>query len=67
MTLQELAENFNEIKTAYEAGELNQEEYVNLLQGLDTAKAIEEGTEDLEKKSEMNRMINAALAAVSAI
>ena len=67
MTLEELEVEFRSIEEAHKAGEISQEEYINLLQAIDTSKAIGEAAEDLEKKSDLNKLINAAITAASLV
>jgi hypothetical protein len=63
----ELEYTFNEINRAYENHEISKEEYKNLLEGLEIEKAVTMNAEELQRKEELNRLINAAITVVSAV
>jgi hypothetical protein len=63
----ELEYNFNEINRAFENHEISKEEYKNLLEGLEIEKAVTMNAEELHKKEELNKLINAAITVVSAV
>ena len=65
--LVELEYTFNEINRAYENHEISKEEYKNLLEGLEIEKATTMNAEELQRKEELNKLINAAITVVSAI
>jgi len=63
----ELEYTFNEINRAYENHEISNEEYKNLLEGLEIEKAVTMNAEELQRKEELNKLINAAITVVSAV
>ena len=63
----ELEYTFNEINRAFENHEISKEEYKNLLEGLEIEKAVTMNAEELQRKEELNRLINAAITVVSAV
>jgi len=63
----ELEYNFNEINRAFENHEISKEEYKNLLEGLEIEKAVTMNAEELQRKEELNKLINAAITVVSAV
>jgi hypothetical protein len=65
--LVELEYTFNEINRAFENHEISKEEYKNLLEGLEIEKAVTMNAEELQRKEELNRLINAAITVVSAV
>ena len=65
--LVELEYTFNEINRAYENHEISKEEYKNLLEGLEIEKATTMNAEELQRKEELNKLINAAITVVSAV
>lgn len=62
-----LEEAFQGAQAMYDSGDITKEEYLNILKGFDVEKVVAEGTEDLEKKQQLNQMINAAITVVSAV
>lgn len=54
-----------EISNLYEAGNISKEEYVNLLQGLQVEDVIAANAEEMQKKEQLNMLINAAITAAS--
>ena len=65
--LVELEYTFNEINRAFENNEISKEEYKNLLEGLEVEKATTMNAEELQRKEELNKIINAAITVVSAV
>jgi hypothetical protein len=63
----ELEHTFNEINRAFENQEISKEEYKNLLAGLDVERIVTMNAEELQRKEELNKIINAAINVVSAI
>jgi hypothetical protein len=63
----ELEYTFNEINRAFENHEISKEEYKNLLEGLEVEKAVTMNAEELQRKEELNKLINAAITVVSAV
>jgi hypothetical protein len=63
----ELEYTFNEINRAYENHEISKEEYKNLLEGLEIEKAVTMNAKELQRKEELNKLINAAITVVSAV
>jgi len=62
-----LEHTFNEINRAFENQEISKEEYKNLLAGLDVERIVTMNAEELQRKEELNKIINAAINVVSAI
>ena len=54
-----------EISNLYESGNISKEEYVNLLQGLQVEDVIAANAEEMQKKEQLNMLINAAITAAS--
>ena len=65
MTLDEIQAQYDEFTAMYNAGEISPAEYKDLLEGLKTSEAIAEGVEDLERKEQLNTIVNAAIDAAS--
>ena len=63
----ELEYTFNEINRAFENHEISKEEYKNLLEGLEVEKAVTMNAEELQRKEELNKLINTAITVVSAV
>jgi hypothetical protein len=63
----ELEHTFNEINRAFESQEISKEEYKNLLAGLEVERIVTMNAEELQRKEELNKIINAAINVVSAI
>ena len=63
----ELEYTFNEINRAFENHEISKEEYKNLLEGLEVEKAVTMNAEELQRKEQLNQIINAAITVVSAV
>ena len=63
----ELEHNFNEINRVFENQEISKEEYKNLLAGLEVERIVTMNAEELQRKEELNKIINAAINVVSAI
>lgn len=67
MTLQEIEQMYHEYTGIYQTGELSKDEYLNLLRGLEVEKAVSMNAEEMQKKEDLNQMINAAINIVSAV
>ena len=67
MTLQEIEQTYNDYTGMYQTGALSKDEYLNLLRGLEVEKAISMNAEEMQKKEELNQLINAAINIVSAV
>ena len=63
----ELEHTFNEINRAFESQEISKEEYKNLLAGLEVERIVTMNAEELQRKEELNKIINVAINVVSAI
>lgn len=63
--LNQLEASFNEIQSMYEAGELDKESYLNLLQGLKVEEALTVNAEELQRKEELHKYVSAAIQAAS--
>ena len=67
MTLNEIESAINEAKSIYEAGEMSELEYKNLLEGFEIEKVVTLNAEDLQKKEELNKIIKASIAGLSVV
>ena len=67
MTLQEIEQYYHQYTEIYQSGGVNKEEYLNILRGLEVEKAVSMNAEEMQKKEELNQMINAAINVVSAV
>lgn len=65
MTPQELQELVNTYKLAVERGEINKEEYVSLIYGINAMEGISDDAEGLLLKEQLNTILNAAINAAS--
>lgn len=67
MTLQEIEQTYSDYTGMYQTGALSKDEYLNLLRGLEVEKAVSMNAEEMQKKEELNQLINAAINIVSAV
>lgn len=67
MTLDDITLQYSEATNLFNNGELSKEEYLNILQGLEVEKAVVETAEDLDKKTQLNTMIVAAINIASMV
>jgi len=67
MTLNDIEQMYNEYTGMYQTGGLNKDEYLNLLRGLEVEKAVSMNAEEMQKKEQLNEIINAAINVVSAV
>lgn len=65
MTPQELQELVNSYHNAYHQGQINKDELVALLYGINIMEGIGEDAESLQKKEQLNLILNAAIQAAS--
>ena len=65
MTPQELQQLIISYHKAFEQGQINKEELVALLQGVDIMEDIGEDAESLAHKEQLNTILNAAIQAAS--
>ena len=65
MTPQELQELIISYHNAYEQGQINKEELVTLLYGVDIMEGIGEDAESLAQKEQLNVILNAAIQTAS--
>ena len=65
MTPQELQELIISYHNAYEQGQINKEELVSLLYGINIMEGIGEDAEALQTKEQLNTILNAAIQAAS--
>ena len=63
----DVEQTFNEAKSLYDNKEISKEEYLNLLQGLEVEKALTLGTEQMNKKQELQTAVQTAITAVSLV
>lgn len=67
MTLNEIRHYVAEYAKDYEEGRLSNEEYKELLAGLDLSTAITMNAEELQQKEELNTYISATINILSAV
>lgn len=67
MKITEIEHSFAEINKEYDKGNLSKEEYKDLLQGLEVEQTITENASELHRKQELQKSIEIAIKAVSAI
>ena len=67
MKITEIEYSFAEISNEYDEGNLSKEEYKDLLQGLEIEQTITENADELHRKQELQKSIETAIKAVSAI
>ena len=67
MTLNEIEQYYHQYTGMYQTGEISKEEYLNILRGLEVEKAVSMNAEEMQKKEELNQIINAAINVVSAV
>jgi hypothetical protein len=65
MTPEQLNALLIEYNNALEQGQINKEEYVELLRGINIMEGIADDAEGLALKAQLNVMINAAISAAS--
>jgi hypothetical protein len=65
MTPQELHELVNSYKVAVEQGQINKDEYVSLIYGINAMEGISDDAEGLLLKEQLNTILNAAIDAAS--
>jgi hypothetical protein len=65
MTPEQLQQLIVEYHNAFERGEINKDELVALLQGIDIMEGIADDAEGLARKEQLNMMVNAAISAAS--
>jgi hypothetical protein len=66
MNLNQVEQSYTEYTQAFEAGVISKEEYKNLLEGLEIEQAITLNAEELQRKEQLNTVINAAIMIASA-
>lgn len=66
MNLNQIEQSYAEYTQAFEAGVISKEEYKNLLEGLEVEQAITMSAEELQRKEQLNIVINAAIMIASA-
>lgn len=67
MTLQEIEQTYHQYTGMYHTGDINKDEYLNLLRGLEVEKAVSLNAEEMHQKEQLNQIINAAINVVSAV
>ena len=65
MTSQELHELINSYKIAFEQGQINKDEYLSLISGINVMEDISEDADGLLLKEQLNTILNAAIQAAS--
>lgn len=65
MTPEELQQLIASYNKAWESGEINKDEYMSLLQGINVMEGIADDAEGLARKQQLNMIINAAISAAS--
>jgi hypothetical protein len=66
MNLNQIELSYAEYTQAFEAGVISKEEYKNLLEGLEIEQSIVTTAEELQRKEQLNIVINAAIMIASA-
>ena len=66
MNLNQIELSYAEYTQAFEAGVISKEEYKNLLEGLEIEQTITMSAEELQRKEQLNIVINAAIMIASA-
>ena len=67
MNVNQIEQSYADYTYAYENGQISREEYLSLLQGLEVEKVATLNAEELQKKEQLNQIINAAINVVSAV
>jgi hypothetical protein len=67
MNLNQVEQSYAEYTYAYENGQISALEYKTLLEGLEIEQAITTNAEELQRKTNLNLVINAAITVVSAV
>jgi len=67
MTLNDIEQMYHEYTGMYQTGAMSKDEYLNLLRGLEVEKAVSMNAEEMQKKEELNQMVNAAINIVSMV
>jgi hypothetical protein len=65
--MQDVEQIFNEATSLYDNKEISKEEYLNILQGLEVEKSLTLGTEQMEKKQQLQTAVQTAITAVSLV
>lgn len=65
--LNEIETTFQEATSLYENQEISKEEYLNLLKGLEVEKAVVLGKEQLDRKTQLQSLVENTISVVSAI
>jgi hypothetical protein len=67
MTLDEIEQAAAEYQALHESGEISNEEFVDLMSGLEFAAVIADRAEDLERKANIQKAVNIAIDAASVL
>jgi hypothetical protein len=67
MNLNQIEQSYAEYTELYNAGQISKEEYKSLLEGLEVEQAITLNAEELQRKEQLNQIINAAITVVGAV
>ena len=65
MNLNQIELSYAEYTQAYESGLISKDDYKNLLEGLEIEQAITMSAEELQRKEQLNTVINAAITLAS--
>jgi hypothetical protein len=67
MNLAAVEQSYADYTYAYEQGQISKDEYKSLLEGLEIEQAVTMNAEELQRKEQLNQIINAAITVVSAV
>jgi hypothetical protein len=67
MNLNQIEQSYAEYTELYNSGQISKEEYKSLLEGLEVEQAITLNAEELQRKEQLNQIINAAITVVGAV
>jgi hypothetical protein len=66
MNLNQVEQSYAEYTQAFESGLISKDDYKNLLEGLEIEQAMALTAEELQRKEQLNMVINAAITIASA-
>jgi hypothetical protein len=67
MSIAAIEQSYADYTYAYEQGQISRDEYKSLLEGLEIEQAVTMNAEELQRKEQLNQIINAAITVVSAV
>jgi hypothetical protein len=63
--LSEIEQTFNDATALFEAKEITKEEYLNILQGLEVEKSLTLGADQMQKKQQLQSLVQNAIQVTS--